>query len=439
MRIEIKCGGLSGAAGLRTVQSDFNKFVNKQETVLKSFRTVQQKTCNARGGVGNMRNGLNSLESRIRLEERKQEALKAAEKQVSQFVTETSQVDSAVAQMVKKNKNAFYRKYPRLNPSGSQEDESIGQKVWAWLQGAGEKISQGVKNAWQNVKTWVTDMKNSIVSFYQEHKTLIDTIGKVLLTVVIVVGAVVGIIATCGGGLAVLAPLLAAIGLSASAAATLSAVLVVSTAVATGLAAIMDVADLWLDVDHPVFNFFQVTFNIVSFAGNLFTGVGKSFNIANSIDLDTGFRIRNLAKTNMKEAMELAVQDRKTNVWYLKNLADGQGPNFFKNSANIAHGFKYGDETTHIIKWHSRQMNLFNNPSIGATGGGWGWTAQLSFADENGVFHFLEDTLTWTVNRRSPLAHIKIYNIPAEGLFSFKGWAFDNLDKILHTWLHPFK
>lgn len=429
------------ASEIRNMQSSFSTHVNKRQSMMDSFAKVESKTRSASGGVGNMQSPLSSLENRIRKERAKIEQAKEVKSKVSEFAELARRVDSDVASRLDQNKNEFYKKYPHLKPPKSKDEKNALERVWDWICGGVEKLIDLGCAIQEKLKTWAKDLIQGIKNFYLEHKELIDTIVKIVLTVVIVVGAVVGIVATWGAGLAVLAPILTAIGLSASTAAAVSTAVVVATLVSTGLAAVMDVVDLWFEIDHPVFNFFQATFNIISILGNLTVGIGKAFNQAYKIDVSKGFKIREVAKTDMKAAMEMSVENGTTNSWYLKNMAQGQVDMGFKPSINIKYGFKFGSDvdsnlTKYIIKWHSQDQNALRR--FGQIGGGSGWTAQLSYRD-SGAFSFLTELGSWVTNPRQAAAHIRIPSLPVNGKFNVVKWAWDNKGIIWKRWTNPFR
>ena len=410
MKIEIHAGGFGGAT-INAFQSDFSAFRTKSENVISSFKAVKRQAANTSGGVGNLQTGVNQLQARISQEERKLEAVKKAETKAKDFVELANRVDKQVASLVKKNKEEFYQKYPHLKPADTSEEKAWYEQAWDWLCGKGEDLVGGVKNALKDfagaVKEgwdWVCDsavkLWNSAVAFYEEHKDVFEIIGKVILTAVIVIGAVAAIVATLGAGLYVLAPILAAIGFSASTAAAISAVVVVTAVVSTAGAAILDTIDVWAEIDHPVFNFFQTTLNIVSFITMLPIAFGNAYNVSNNINVNFGFELKDEAAKSVKTALEKATQNGTTNPWYLKNIVPEGVDNTFKGKNfvdtikhlftpddlkdGIVKGFKYQftDENGKkvLIKWHSLDYKALKN--FGPSGGGAGWTTQLSIGKD---------------------------------------------------------
>lgn len=432
------------ASEIRNMQSSFSTHVKKRESMLDSFAKVGSKTRNASGGVGNMQSSLSALENRIRKERTKVEQENSVKSKVNEFVELAGRVDSDVASKLDKNKNEFYKKYPHLKPPKSKDEKNALERVWDWICGGVEKAIDLGRAIQEKIKGWAKDLIRGIKNFYLEHKDLIDTIVKIVLTVVIVVGAVVGIVATWGTGLAVLAPILTAIGLSASTAAAVSTAVVVATLVSTALAAVMDVVDLWFEIDHPVFNFFQVTFNIISIVGNLTVGIGKAFNQAYKIDVSKGFKIREVAKTDMKAAMEMSVENGTTNSWYMQNLAESSKMNIgFDASADIDFGYKFGThkkwrKSDYIVKWHSQDR--FALRTYGPNGGGSGWTAQLSVKPTPGskTFDYLSNIGTW-LPKPDDITHIRMPDLPTIGKFNVIKWAWDNKGAIWKSWTNPFK
>ena len=107
---------------------------------------------------------------------------------------------------------------------------------------------------------------------------------KVGQTALIVGGAVLAVAAVVGTGGAALAPLLGALGMSASTAAAISGGVAITAVVTTVGAAGMNIADTWLEIDNPVFNTIQITLNVVSTATNTAYSIGNIYNSIKGIN-----------------------------------------------------------------------------------------------------------------------------------------------------------
>lgn len=255
-RIELAAGGF-GFGGISSLQTDFSGLVAKSENVIASFAVVKSKTSNISGGVGNLKTALDDIGSRIAEEEKTKSNIQDIQKKTDEFVELTVQKDKQAAEIVKNNQEEFFRKFPELKPADTQDEQAWYEEAWDWLCGKGEEIVEGVKAAFDWTKDTLKKAWNGIVAFYQEHKKIIDTI----LIVVCAIAAIVGVLAA---GPAALVLLLTTLGVSASLAATISAVVFAAALISTTLAAIVNICDVWCEIDNKFFNFIQTSLNIIS-------------------------------------------------------------------------------------------------------------------------------------------------------------------------------
>lgn len=246
------------ARGIDQFQSKFTAYEKKQSSIISSFSTVKSKTRNASGGVGNMQGALNSISARIKREETKKTAAQTIRKKADGFVERTRQTDRQVAEKVKQSSDAFYKKYPHLK--STNEDKPWYERIWDQLCKGVDAIKEGLKNLW-----------DSAVKFYNKHKKIIDTI----LVVVLAVAAIVGVIVA---GAFALVPLLGVLGFSAATAAAISTAVFWTAIISTSLAAVLDVIDIWAEVDHWAFNLIQTASNWISGITTLVMDIGGLFN-----------------------------------------------------------------------------------------------------------------------------------------------------------------
>lgn len=246
------------ARGIDQFQSKFTAYEKKQSSIISSFTTVKTKTRNASGGVGNMQGALNSISARIKREETKKTAAQTIRKKADDFVGHARQTDRLVADKVKQASDAFYKKYPRLKPAS--DDKPWYEQIWDQLCKGVDAIKEGLKNLW-----------DSAVEFYNKHKKIIDTILTVVLAVVAIVGVIVA-------GAFALVPLLGVLGFSATAAAAISTFVFWTAIISTSLAAVLDVIDIWAEVDHWAFNLAQTASNWISGITTFFMDIGGLFN-----------------------------------------------------------------------------------------------------------------------------------------------------------------
>lgn len=272
MRIEINSGGLGGALAISEYQSNLSDFLSNADNVISSFKAVRNATYNLSGGVGSLQPAVDDLSSRIQKEEEKLQAAIAVQKKSNDFLDLAVRVDKQVSVYVGQNKDAFYRVNPWLRPSTDvASDAPWYEKAWGWLCEKGEAVKEGLRNAWEWAKETASKAWNGLVEFYNEHKKIIDTI-------LIVVGAIAAIAAVVFTGGLALVPLLGALGLSTAMAIAVSTAVAVVAVVSTVGSSVLNIVDIWAEVDNPVFNFFQKAFNIVSAVSNITYSIGNIYN-----------------------------------------------------------------------------------------------------------------------------------------------------------------
>ncbi len=271
MRIEINSGGL-GAFAISEYQSNLSSFLSDAERVISSFKTVESATYDLNGGVGTLQDTVGELSARIRREEDKLEAAVEVRKKSNDFVDLAVRVDSQVAVLVNKNKDEFYRVHPWLRPATDVSAEApFYERAWNWLCGGSGVIAADLNTAWDWARDTAKKAWNGLVQFYHENKKIIDT-------VLIVVGAVAAIAAVIASGGLALVPLLGALGVSTAAAIAISSTIAVVAVVSTLGAGVLNIVDIWAEVDDPTFNFFQKAFTIVSVVSNLTYSIGNIYN-----------------------------------------------------------------------------------------------------------------------------------------------------------------
>lgn len=242
----------NGFGGTTNLMSMLNQFKTRQNNMAGAFATVKRKTNNASGGVGNMVAPLQSIEARIRREEKRREALDQVATGISDFLALTEKVDREVAKKLEQNSAAFYSKYPHLKA----KDQSLIDNILAGFKKFGE---------------WLDDLKKSIKKFWEKNK------GKIIVTLIIVVCAALTIAGIIWASPAALVGLLSACGLAAYAA-TISMVVYVVALVSTALSMSLNVVDVWGEIDNPVFNTALKASERISMLTTLGLDAGDLFN-----------------------------------------------------------------------------------------------------------------------------------------------------------------
>lgn len=276
MRIEINAGGLGAGIAVAEYQLNMASFISDTEDVISSFKAVTARTYDLSGGVGTLQDAVEEINARIRREEDRFQAAQDVRQKSNDFLELAIRVDRQVAELVELNQEEFYQVNPWLRPP-EQEDSPWYEDAWNWLCATGEAVKEGA----EALKDWAADtLKNAwngLVEFYNEHKKIIDT-------VLIVVGAITAIVAVIATGGLALAPLLGALGISASVAAAISTAVAVVAVVSTVGASVLNVVDVWCEIDDPVFNAWQTGLNITSTITNLAYSIGNMYNAFKKID-----------------------------------------------------------------------------------------------------------------------------------------------------------
>lgn len=276
MHIEINAGGLGAGIAVSEYQLNMCGFISDAEDVISSFKAVTSRVCDLSGGIGSLQAPLDELEDRIQYEEQRLEAAREVRQKSNDFLELAMRVDRQVADLVEVNQEEFYRVNPWLRPP-EPEEQAWYDEAWDWLCGVGETVKDGLEDFVDWAGETLKNAWDGLVEFYNEHKKIIDTV----LIIVGAIGAIAAVIAT--GGLA-LAPLLGALGVSAGVAAAISGAVAVVAVVSTVAASTLNIADVWLEIDDPVFNAWQNGLNIVSTVTNLAYSIGNIYNAFKKID-----------------------------------------------------------------------------------------------------------------------------------------------------------
>lgn len=278
MHIEINAGSLGGGIVIAEYQSNMSSFISDAESVISSFKAVSNSTYALNGGVGILESAVRDISSGVQKEIQKKNDAIAIQKKSNDFLDLAVRIDNKVSMIVNKNKDEFYRVNPWLKPVAAVYEEIPWyEQAWSWLCGTCETIVDEAKQAWNWVSDTAKKAWNGIVEFYQEHKKVIDSI----LIVVGAVGAIAAVVVT--GGVA-LAPLLGALGVSTATAVAISTAVAVTAVISTIGASVLNLVDIWCEIDSPIFNFFQKALNIVSTVTNLVYSIGNSYNSLKSIN-----------------------------------------------------------------------------------------------------------------------------------------------------------
>lgn len=214
-----------------------------------SLFALHTKTLNVERNICDLDDVMRSIQTSTQTQDEKVTRMETLERDVEAFVVEAKRADSDATDAIQQNKADFYDAYEYLKPDSEKSD---------W------------ENFWDDAGTWCK-----------------ENWKKVLITAVIVIGAVLAIAAViCSGGMA-LAPLLAS-GLTALGMASGTA-MIVATGVSLFVAGIaltstlasstLNIIDTWCDMSgNPTFKSWQTAMNWTSAISNGFYSVGSIFN-----------------------------------------------------------------------------------------------------------------------------------------------------------------
>lgn len=276
MHIEINGGGLFGGASINDFQVDLDQFIGNSNDILSAFKTVQNETYNLNGGVGSLGDAVEEIGRRIQAEETKIANAVEVFRETAEFISMAENVDRQVATLVNQNKEEFYQMHPWLRPPKEVEDDrNFLEKAGDYINGKIDEFSNAVEEAWEETKEALKKCWDSVVAFYEEHKEIIN---KIAATVLAVAGAVLAIAAVVASGGLALVPLLGALGCSVAAATMISTAIAVAAVVTTVVAAVMNVADIWFEIDNAVFQTFKAVFNVASLLLNITYSIGSIYN-----------------------------------------------------------------------------------------------------------------------------------------------------------------
>ncbi len=168
---------INGSCTVTSVRHRMNALKSDIDSTIKQLKRINNGLSNINGPVnGNISSAINGINSRIRSEEEKREAIVEIDEKIDAFVEYAIATDRSVARNIHQNEKRFYKEYPWLKP------DIIPQKnVWQNMLEGGKallkKIGNGLKEIWKGVK-----------EFVKEHalEIIIGTIGIIVAVVLTV-------------------------------------------------------------------------------------------------------------------------------------------------------------------------------------------------------------------------------------------------------------
>jgi hypothetical protein len=229
--------------------NDLKKSVGEYKSELLSLKS---KTLNVNRSVCNLDDVVSSIQTSTQTQENKIAALESFNNKLETFISDVVRIDGNVADLINKNKDDFYNEYPYLKPDIEKDwREKLGDKF--------KSFGEWCKEHWQ----------------------------EIVITIVIVVGAVLAIAAVIATGGLALVPLLTAgltaLGVSAGTAlsiATVASITVAVVAVTSTLASsTLNIIDTWCDMSgNSTFKSWQTAMNWTAAISNGLYSVGSIYN-----------------------------------------------------------------------------------------------------------------------------------------------------------------
>lgn len=170
MRIELNAGGLCGMASISSMQSDINSLLSKSNSLMASFQRVKNFAYNMNGGVGNLGNAVNQIESRISFEESRITALQEVDKKSNGFIELAIATDINVGGLVNKNKNEFYNVNEWAKPPQNSNDKNLIERGIEWLSSAGKAISDTIGKIKDSIYGFCKSIKEKMDELMSEFK-----------------------------------------------------------------------------------------------------------------------------------------------------------------------------------------------------------------------------------------------------------------------------
>ena len=275
---------------IEAVTSAVKAYQSELFNVKKGLLQINQSICDLSEVVS-------SVQVSSQIQEEKSDSLETIQKNCEQFIENAVRIDAAVAEEIKKRKDAFYSLYNYLKPECEKNN-------WDRLCRACQKATDWCREHWK----------------------------EIVITIGLVIGAVLAIAAVLGTGGMALVPMLTAllttVGVGAGTAtgiATVVSLIVGTIAVcSTSISTILNIMDTWGDYgDNPDFKRMQTAWNWISMASNLFYSAG---NIYNSFKGISGASLREYSKhcfmdSNFRKAvvgadkMKFMVEPNQSTFW----------------------------------------------------------------------------------------------------------------------------
>ena len=309
---------------------------------------LQTKAISIKKSVCDLDNIIDSLQVSTQIQDEKLMSLESFEQNCEEFISEVIHIDSEVADIVKLRKEEFYGAYSYLKP---ENEKDWKEKAADWF----ESVGDWCKEHWK----------------------------ELLITVVIVIGAVLAIAAViCSGGLALvpmLTALLTTLGVSAAMATTIATVASLTIAgiaiVSTLGSSALNIVDTWCDMsENSTFKSWQTAMNWISIISNGLYSIGAIYNsvaakLANVGKGGSGidFDLSKLSRSQQKaiESADNIINDHLKSSDLSAALGDLQGNPIAKpNGGYWNHAQEVKDAYTGLVRAEKTLVGSLQNPNL---------------------------------------------------------------------------
>lgn len=441
MRIEINQTTESSLMGY---MDHLESFLDRSDQVIGSFKTVQNSTASLNGGVGNLSLAMDDISARINAEEQKKANAEEVLRQSEAFAAAAEQADQQVAVMVDQNRDQFYCVNPHLMPPATEEEKNFLEQAFDYLKEGFRPITDAFEALGDTLaKGW-----EMLTEFYEKHKKVIDT-------VLAVVGAALAIAALFASGtfglalVPLLHPLLTGVFFlfGASAATAAGAALTVATVISIGVAVlagastiysmVLNIEDIWLEIDDPAFQKKKKNAAMISGILNFAYSLGNIYNSLKGVPPKEYIARQKAIQNGRLGYGELAAQHPNIKVEEGRVYTKAQKDAIYKENMRRNNGELRDDVTGKILQRQERSVAGYKKPLNGSE-------IDHIFAKLNGGSNSFENArvINWKTNlTKSDNMNISnsfyIDLMPDHGSFTqaisnlFKG----NLDKLINNLL----
>ena len=258
---------------LDNAKKSVNEYVHMLGSLKWNLLMVDSSICN-------VEDVMDSVNASTKMQEEKAESLETFRKEVEGFLADVVSIDQSVAEAINRSKAEFYDEHRYLKPDCEKSD-------WQRFKDRCKKAGEWCREHWK----------------------------EMLITVTIVVGAALAIVAVVASGGLALVPLLTGLGLSASGAVGISTVVATVAVISTMGSSVLNIFDTWCDIDGSMFQIIQNVFNWASVISNGVYSIGYIYNGFNGISNDA---LKDFNKNRLVNVSRWGRPDLCSGDWVMK-------------------------------------------------------------------------------------------------------------------------